>query len=76
LAFVAFDKPNFKDEKDIEPASWTPTSQFVYDQDIGGAIRGTGRADLYWGGGAEAKRMAGVIKNPAKLYYLAPKREI
>jgi len=28
---------------------------------------------LFWGAGAEAKRFAGFIKDPARLFYLVPR---
>jgi len=71
LGYLVFDKPQFAGEN-IE---YEKSSRFVIDQDSGGAIKGGGRADLYWGRGPEAKSYAGVMKNEAKLFYLAPKRE-
>jgi membrane-bound lytic murein transglycosylase A len=73
IAFLQFEAPEFKNETDLTPAKYNSTSRFVLDQDIGGAIKGPGRADLYWGSGAQAKQHAGVVSNRARLYYLAPK---
>lgn len=73
LTFLEFQKPVFATETDREPKDYKEVSRFAFDQDSGGAIRGGGRADLFWGGGPDAKRNAGVIKHPAHLYYLAPK---
>lgn len=75
LAFLIFDKPEFDQPEDLQAARFTPTSRFVLDQDIGGAIQGGGRLDLFWGRGSEAKHYAGVIKHSGKLYYLTPKRK-
>lgn len=75
LAFLQFKKPVFESEADLEPKSTAPNSRFVFDQDTGGAIRGGGRVDLFWGSGAEAKRYAGFVKDPARVYYLVPKPE-
>lgn len=47
--------------------------RFVLNQDTGGAIRGTDRADFFWGRGDEAALRAGLMKQPGKLYFLAPK---
>ena len=75
LAFLAFDKPRFDGPTSVTPLPEAEkTGRFVLDQDIGGAITGPGRLDLFWGRGADAKRYAGVIKNPGHLYYLTPKR--
>lgn len=73
LAFLSSTKPVFDSAEAIEPAEWIPFSRFVVDQDIGGGIKGGGRLDLFWGSGPEAKRFAGVMKQPGRLYYLAPK---
>ncbi len=73
MAFLSFPKPMFADETSDEPTEFKSQSRFVFDQDTGGAIRGTGRVDLFWGSGPEAKRFSGVIKNNGHLYYLFPK---
>ena len=73
LAFLKFEKPLFESSTNHEPVGWQSTSRFVFDQDTGGAIRGPGRLDLYAGSGDEAEQFAGVLKNPAQLYYLVPK---
>lgn len=46
-----------------------PFSQFMLDQDTGGAIRAPGRADLYLGAGPMAELLAGRQKNEGHLYY-------
>ncbi|OFY98895.1 MAG: hypothetical protein A2Z97_05440 [Bdellovibrionales bacterium GWB1_52_6] len=74
LAFILFPKPVFESPDQLVPTRTEETSRFVLDQDIGGAITGGGRVDLFWGRGAEAKHYAGVMKYPGRLYYLAPKR--
>lgn len=73
LAYLSFPKPHF-DQDAPEPTRWEETGRFVFDQDVGGAIKGTGRADLFWGSGPLAKKHAEVMKHPARLYYLVPKR--
>lgn len=73
LAFMQFNKPIFANKNDSEPTRWEKASRFVMDQDTGGAIRGTGRLDLYWGEGSEARQAAGVMKQWGKLWYLVPK---
>ncbi len=76
LAYLSFPKPQFKGPYLQAPAGWERTSRLVLDQDTGGAIRGGGRVDLFWGRGPEAKLNASVVKHPAQLYYLAPKQEL
>jgi membrane-bound lytic murein transglycosylase A len=74
LALLKFEKPVFQPSDAAQPSSSIPVSRFVLDQDIGGAINGGGRVDLFWGQGNESKRHAGVMKNNGNLFYLAPKR--
>lgn len=75
LAFLEFEKPVFTSPTATEPKEWQKTSRFVFDQDTGGAIRGPGRVDLFWGRGALARQSAGVIKNKGRLVYFVPKQE-
>ena len=51
---------------------WQPVSRFVLPQDTGGAIKGAGRADLFWGSGDYAALAAGHMQHPGELYFLAP----
>ncbi len=44
-------------------------TQFMFDQDTGGAIRAPGRADLYLGTGPMAELLAGRQQNEGHLYY-------
>lgn len=57
------------DKDDVEKVS----SRFVLDQDVGGAIRGPGRVDLFWGRGSQAAQISGEMRNMGRLYYLLPK---
>ena len=41
-------------------------------QDTGGAIKGPVRADVFFGFGAEAERLAGAMKSRGRLYVLTP----
>ena len=73
LAYLEFEKPVFSSGQDVEPSQWQPTGRLVFDQDIGGAIRGPDRVDLFWGKGPGAKQAAGVVKNKGRLVYLVPR---
>ncbi|HEY9897878.1 MAG TPA: MltA domain-containing protein [Pantanalinema sp.] len=44
--------------------------RFVCDQDTGSAIKGWGRADIFWGAGDEAGRVAGTLNATGSLTYL------
>ena len=45
----------------------------IFAQDTGSAIVGPARADIYFGAGAEAARMAGRIRNPGSFVMLLPR---
>lgn len=51
----------------------TPFRRLMVAQDTGSAIVGPARADLYFGAGVEAGRVAGRIKNAANFALLLPK---
>jgi membrane-bound lytic murein transglycosylase A len=44
-------------------------------QDTGGAIRGHGRADIFWGSGEEAERIAGPMKEEGRIFLLVARKE-
>jgi membrane-bound lytic murein transglycosylase A len=71
LAFVKFRKPVLDSKGRIK--RWVPTSRFVADQDTGNAIRGPGRADLYFGKGHLPGAKAGHFKERGEIYYLMKK---
>ena len=51
----------------------TKFRRLVFAQDTGSAIVGPARADIYFGAGAEAARMAGRIRNPGSFAMLLPR---
>jgi membrane-bound lytic murein transglycosylase A len=51
----------------------TKFQRLVIAQDTGSAIVGPARADIYFGAGHEAARMAGRIKNPGRFFMLLPR---
>lgn len=75
VAFLEFLKPTFDDgaQPEQQEPRFVPSSRFVVDQDTGGAITGTGRVDLFWGRGDDAKLHAGVVQHPARIVYLVPR---
>ena len=44
--------------------------RLTFAQDTGGAIKGFARADMFWGNGEMAEKLAGEMKQPAELYVL------
>jgi membrane-bound lytic murein transglycosylase A len=73
LAYIHTEKPLVHGEGQI--GGWSPMQRFVLNQDTGGAIRGAGRVDLFWGAGPYAKTAAGHMKHPGDLYFLISKKE-
>ena len=71
LAFIKSKKPRVNEQGEI--TGWEDFSRFVVNQDTGGAIRGAGRADLFWGSGAYAELAAGHMKHEGELYVLIKK---
>ena len=53
--------------------SKTPFHRLMIAQDTGSAIIGPARADLYFGAGAEAGKVAGRLKNNTRFVMLVPK---
>ena len=51
----------------------TPFRRLMIAQDTGSAIVGPARADLYWGAGADAGRVAGRIRHPGRFVMLLPR---
>ena len=54
-------------------AQQSPLNQLMLAQDTGGAIKGHVRADVFWGRGDEAEKMAGLMKQQGELFVLLPK---
>jgi membrane-bound lytic murein transglycosylase A len=71
LAFIEAQKPVIENGAITE---WTPFKRFVLNQDTGGAIKGPGRVDLFWGQGSEAELAAGYMQQEGKLYFLFRKK--
>jgi membrane-bound lytic murein transglycosylase A len=68
LAYIQTKKPVVNGAGQID--SWADCSRFVLNQDTGGAIRGPGRADLFWGNGPYAEIAAGHLAHTGRLYFL------
>jgi membrane-bound lytic murein transglycosylase A len=65
--FITADLPIANDK------TGTRFSRLVIGQDTGSAIVGPARADIYFGAGDEAARIAGRIKNPGDFVMLLPR---
>lgn len=72
LAYIMTEIPDSRGEKgDIISR---PFYALVFDHDSGGGIKGSGRADIYFGEGDEAAFHAGFMKHRGSIYYLRMKR--
>jgi membrane-bound lytic murein transglycosylase A len=71
IGFISCQKPLINEKGDI--IGWTKFSRFVLNQDSGGAIKGAGRADIFWGSGPYAELAAGHLKHDGELYILIKK---
>jgi membrane-bound lytic murein transglycosylase A len=71
LGFISTQKPVIDDKGDI--VAWANFSRFVLNQDTGGAIKGAGRADIFWGTGLYAELAAGHLQYEGDLYILIKK---
>jgi len=70
LALIRARKPVIDKERVV---SWKPFSRFVLNQDVGAAIIGAGRIDLFCGSGNDAEQIAGRLKEAGALYFLIKK---
>lgn len=71
LAFMVTTRPAVDAEGRV--VAGAPLRRFVLNQDTGGAIRGPGRADVYWGRGPEAAETAGRMQQRGRLLFLVPR---
>ncbi len=53
----------------------TPLRRLVLAQDTGGAIKGYARADMFWGNGPRAEKLAGEMKQDARFHVLVPRNQ-
>lgn len=71
LALIKTEKPIIENGAIKE---WVPFARFVLNQDTGGAIKGPGRVDLFWGQGEEAEISAGYMQQEGELFFLLRKK--
>jgi len=70
-AFVPLGLPVWLDT--TLPVTNTPLRRLVVAQDKGGAIKGPGRMDLFWGAGDEAEAMAGPMRQQGAYWVIVPR---
>lgn len=71
MAYLISQKPVL--DKKGQLLRWETMQRFVLPQDTGAAIKGAGRADLFWGNGHYAETAAGNMKEQGQLYFLVKK---
>lgn len=71
LAYVELNVPRADD-----PQATRPFRRFMVVQDTGGAIRGHGRADIFFGQGDAAETVAGRLRHPGRLWLLVAKKSV
>lgn len=72
LAFIQTEVPVTNREGEV--TKWKKISRFVVDQDTGGAIKGSGRIDIFFGTGDEAAGLAGNMNRRGALFYIIKKK--
>ena len=72
LAFIETELPVFED---CELTGWRPVRRFVLVQDTGGAIRGHGRVDLFFGHGPKAELTAGHMIRAGRVFLMVAKKK-
>lgn len=71
LVYIETSRPVLDPEGQIK--TWEALKGFVLNQDTGGAIRGPGRADLFWGDSPYAELAAGHMQHTGAVYFLVLK---
>ena len=70
-SFLPLGAPIWLDTTD--PLTGARLQRLMMAQDIGGAIKGPVRADVFWGWGSEAEEKAGKMRQPGTHYILLPR---
>ncbi len=74
-AFHALGTPVYVTVPTLRPWGEESFQRLVIAQDVGSAIRGPERGDIYFGSGDEAGRLAGGTKHPGRFVLLLPKAQ-
>ena len=68
LMYIQTQKPVMDDKGRLN--GWESLERFALNQDTGGAITGSGRADIFWGNGSYAELAAGYLQHRGEMYFL------
>ncbi len=72
-AYNALGLPIFVEAEELTKPDGKPFRRLMIAQDVGSAIKGPERADIFWGSGDEAGAIAGTTLAPSKFIVLRPK---
>ena len=73
-AYHALGLPIFVDAPDLTHITGRPFRHLMVAQDVGSAIKGPERGDIYAGSGPEAGKIAGTTKQAGHFFVLLPKQ--
>lgn len=68
LLYIKTKRPLVDDSGQL--IGWRDVARFAFSHDSGAAIKGPGRADIYWGEGESAGAAAGYMNQPGKMLVL------
>jgi membrane-bound lytic murein transglycosylase A len=71
-SFHALGLPVFVAAPKLKDETRAPFRRLMIAQDVGSAIKGVERGDIYWGSGDDAGAIAGTTLAPAKFFVLLP----
>jgi membrane-bound lytic murein transglycosylase A len=72
--YVALGLPVFVTVPDLAAPEGQPFRRLMIAQDVGSAIRGKERGDIFWGSGDAAGEIAGRTRHKARFVLLLPNR--
>jgi membrane-bound lytic murein transglycosylase A len=73
-SYHALGTPIFVAAPDLKTPEGAPFRRLMIAQDVGSAIRGLERGDIFWGTGEAAGAIAGTTHQKAQFFVLLPKR--
>ena len=71
-SFHALGLPVFVAAPELKDERRAPFRRLMIAQDVGSAIKGVDRGDIYWGSGDDAGAIAGTTLAPAQFFVLLP----
>jgi membrane-bound lytic murein transglycosylase A len=68
LMYIKTEKPVVQSDGSV--VGWEDIGRFAFSHDSGAAIKGPGRADIFWGAGERAGTVAGYMNQPGEMYVI------